>query len=67
MSWLDKYDSSNKQSEENHKPTMQDAMNEVKKRPGMSYQQVFYQMCKERGVDPNGPINTLTSLLGGKK
>lgn len=69
MSWLDKYDSSihNKSNEQSkHKCTIQDAKDEVSKHPGMSAQQVFYLLCKQNGVDPNGPINMLTQMMGKK-
>lgn len=65
--WLNKYTKNSNGSQNNSQPTMQDAMNEVNKHPGMSYQQVFYQLCQERGINPNGPINQLMSLIGGKK
>lgn len=62
--WLRKY--TNNTSNQSQ-PTMQDAMNVVNQHPGMSYQQVFYQLCQERGVNPNGPMSQLMSLIGGKK
>lgn len=68
MSWLDKYDSSshNKSNEQSeHQYTIDDARAEVNKHPGMSAKSVFYLLCKQKGVDPNGPINTIMKMMSG--
>lgn len=67
MSWLEKYTNNSNNNGNQSQPSMQDAMNEVNRHPGMSYQQVFYQLCQERGINPNGPMSTLMSVIGGKR
>ena len=39
-------------------PTIQDTMN-ISNQSGKSYEQIFYDLAKQKGVDPNSVLNQL--------